>query len=167
MTAAASSRPRLSSGPRRVTGPGRSSTFWWYLHLSRLATRVMLQAARKEAKMLLDPESWVHLDRAWTEALRRYAESIAEERCREREPEEYAKLASIPERDARGRAVFLSRWFTVPKPGEVGPASWTIDELQELARWVAQSVDENSNAWSWHPDGWRESLQLLREGVER
>jgi hypothetical protein len=127
----------------------------------------MLQAAREDGRMLLDHGSWVHMERAWTEALRRFAERIAEDRCREREPKEHAKLASIPKRDARARSVFLGRWFTVPKPGEVGPASWTIDELRELARWVVQSVDENSNAWPWHPDGWRESLAMLRESAEQ
>lgn len=117
--------------------------------------------------MLLDPDSWVHLDRAWTEALRRFAERVATHRCKEQEPEEFAKLAKIPANDARSRAVFLSRWFTVPRPGEVGPASWTIGEMKELARWVARSVDEDSNAWPWHPDGWRESLAMLRESVEQ
>jgi hypothetical protein len=165
--ARAEGRKRLSDGPRRAMGPTRASTFWWYLHLSRLTIRVMLQAAHRDGRALRDIESWAHLDRAWTEGLRRFAERAAMHRCKTQEPEEYAKLARIPEQDGAARAVFLSRYLKVPKPGEVGPATWEVEDLRELARWVAHSVDEDSAAWPHHPDGWRESLELLREGVEQ
>lgn len=172
---ASGSRP-LSIGERVDLTP--RADFWWWLHLSRLAMRLMLQAAQKERKVLATAESLEHLNHGWLEGLRRYAEAIAYKRGQQQEPDEVAKISQIPSkmRDGaprpvqhvqRERAVFLSRWFPVPNPGEVGPASWTQQELRAIAHWVVSSVDVESDAWPGYPDGWRESVEMVRAEVER
>jgi hypothetical protein len=135
---------------------------WWWIHLSRLAIRVMLQAAQKDRRRLGDPESWAYLDRGWPEALRRIAEQIAIRRAHEREPAEALRLQTIPDNDQHARAVFLRRWFPVPAPRGVVPGAWSMDELKVIARWLVSCVHEESTAWAHWPDGWPESLQQLR-----
>ena len=169
------SRP-MSIGERvKLTA---KADFWWWLHLSRLTMRVMIQAAQKDGRSIESAQSLEHLNRGWTEGMRRFAEAHAYRLGQHSEPDEVAKLSEIPSKMPDGsmrpvamvqrdRAVFLSRWFTVPKPGEVGPASWTQAELRQIARSLVNSVDANSEAWPTYPDGWRESLMMVREETEK
>lgn len=170
---AGGSRP-LSIGERVGLTP--KADFWWWLHLSRLSMRLMLQAAKAENRRIDSPQSLEHLNLGWLEGLRRYAEAIAYSKAQRQEPDEAARISEIPTkmRDGaprpvqhvqRERAVFLSRWFPVPPPGDVGPASWTQPQLREIAAWVANSVETYSDAWPEYPDGWRESVEMVRAEV--
>ena len=153
------------------------SDFWWWIHLSRLAIRLTLQTARVAGKRLNTPESWGRLNSGWIDVLRAMAEIHAHSIGKQTEPDEVAKLDQIttrfpdgrPRPDAavkRERAVFLSRWFPVPKPGEAGPESWTREQLRDIARWVVRSVDESSDAWPESPEGWRQSMEPLMEQLK-
>lgn len=172
---ASGSRP-LSIGERVDLTP--RADFWWWLHLSQLSMRLMLQAAKVENRRIDSPQSLEHLNLGWPEALRRIAEAHAYRIGQQQEPAEVARVSEVPAAFPDGaprpvklvqreRAVFLSRWFPVPKPGEVGPASWTQPELREIARWVVASVKTDSDAWPEYPDGWRESVDMVRAEVER
>lgn len=160
-------RPRLTEGPVRVSGPSRLSVFWWWLRLSRLGIRIMLQEARKAGREMNTPESWANANTGWTVFLRNCSIAIAMKRAQEQEPAELARLRCIPAWDDASKAVFLSRFYPVPKPNEAGPATWSREQLPELARWVAGQVDADSDAWPHYPDGWRESLEEVRGVLKR
>lgn len=171
---ASGSRP-MSIGERVSLSP--RDDFWWWLHLSRLAMRILIDESAKRGRSIDTGRALDELNNGWCEVLRTFAEAIAEKRGKEQEPDEVAKLSQIKTRFPHGasrpltvirkeRAVFLSRWFPVPKPGEVGPASWTQTELREIARWLVASVSIESTAWPVYPDGWRESVDQVKAQVE-
>ena len=144
--------------------PAAGSRLYLWIHISRLAQRLLLQQAQARGMMILDSSDMLAIERGWTEVPRTFAEGIARHRCKQAEPEEFAKLGRIGSAapDARAaRATFLSRWFPVPRPGEVGVISWDADELREIGRWMAPEVRPESNAWPEKPPGWQESLRVL------
>ncbi len=62
------------------------------------------------------------------------------------------------------RAVFLSRFFPVPKPEEWHPGFWTprqYNEIEQRLRAALRNIEKPCDP-QWWPDGWREAL----EGVE-
>lgn len=164
--ARARDRPRLSKGPVRAgRAPTPGSTWWYWQHLSRLSIRGFCQAAQQRGKLLMDIGDYAHMDRGWTELVRRTAEAIAVKRGMASEPEECARVDQIPMTNRSARATFLARWFPVPRPGEVGIATWTPEQLAAIGSRIVESIDPCSTAWPDYPDGWRESYEALRGAI--
>lgn len=139
-----------------------SSPFYWLLHLSRLSIRIMIQSAKAAGRDVGAEGAVGYMDRQWMEGVRRFAARIAERRCKRDEPDEFVKLEQISASDQRARATFLRRYFPVPSPGYCGPESWTVDELKLIGHWMAAKVDPESKEWPHHPDGWQETLTMMK-----
>ncbi len=63
------------------------------------------------------------------------------------------------------RAVFLSRFFPVPKPEEWHPGFWTPGQYSQIEQSICAALRDIEKPCEpqWWPDGWREAL----EGVEQ
>ncbi len=136
-----SSRPRLSEGPKRIGkhGPPVDKALWWWIHLSRIAIRLMLQGAQAKGVNMTVLNNWTHVDTNWTEALRQVALRHTSERI---------------------------DGFPVPSRGRTHEAKWGPAELRELARDALKSVVTTDQApYAHHPPEWRESVRLLKAQV--
>ena len=128
----------------------------------------------------------------WPDVLRKIAVKIAESRMRESEPREALaydefvlesqRLRAAVRHDGKGkrravgheverrRAVFLSRWFPVPKPAPRiwsykcpnALTTWSRAEMRLIVASLLQRIEtENPVEPAWYPDGWRESAARL------
>ena len=120
----------------------------------------------------------------WVEQARKFAAAIAIAKMRRTEPEEAAKYdvlhregsAKVQEAKRRSdiagkaedreirrlKAIFLSRYFRVPEPNLLSLGFWSLSELRNIGRIMAEALTEAPEIEpAWFPDGWRESMAFF------
>lgn len=166
----------------RLVGLSRMSLRWQLEQEARrgpVTKSVLERLAMRHTRVEVPGHVALSLERphgGWVKVPIAIAAAIAESRLPDGERAKYeAFKAEIPKLMARGngdrarrdierqiehnRAVFLSRFFPVPKPEEWGPAFWSpaeLDEIETRLRAALRRIKTPAEP-TWWPDGWRET----------